>query len=182
MNNRIDFECLTADIIRWNGVAVFGIMAAYALSERNFLGALLFLLAGLIIAPLGFVQKFRNKLKLNKSLSIVLAVVLLFGGALAMPTSKTPTNNTGTQITENGFSGDTYCKTCGIKIASGEATPKTEDSTQQENNSQTVYITKTGRRYHSTKRCSGLNNANEIYDSTLSEAQGLGLTPCSKCY
>lgn len=51
-----------------------------------------------------------------------------------------------------------------------------------ENNSQTVYITKTGKKYHSSKNCPGLSNAKEISDSTLSEALPKGLDPCSKCY
>ena len=63
-----------------------------------------------------------------------------------------------------------------------ESSTQPEENTQQNNNSQTVYTTKTGKKYHSTKNCSGLNNANAIYDSTLSEAQGRGLTPCSKCH
>lgn len=296
----------SANTIYWIGVVVFGVMAITSLGLGGFLGALLFLLGGLIIAPLGFVQKLRSKLKLNKALSIVLAVVLLLSGTFAMPTSEVPTDNTGTQIagtvsdgssdpnknadtstlstsettsktedtsskeetaskpentsnpestsnhestskstetqstacshtettvknkanatcTENGYSGDTYCnacnkviktgsqikatghntevrnkkdatttsegytgdtycKICGVKTATGKVIPKMEDNTQQETNSQTVYITKTGKKYHSTKNCSGLNNANEIYDSTLSEAQAKGLTPCSKCY
>ena len=292
------------NVIRWIGVAVFGIMAIASLGSGGFLGALLFLLGGLIIAPLGFVQKLRGKLKLNKALSIVLAVVLLFGGSLATPTSEVPTDDTGSSqivgtvsddtsetdkttnsstpstsestsktedtsskeettskpesssktettskpettsktettacshaqttvknkanatCTENGYTGDTYCnacnkvvktgsqinatghsteirnkksatttsegytgdtycKTCGVKTATGKVIPKIEDNTQQNNNSQIVYVTETGKKYHSTKNCSGLNNANAIYDSTLSEAQGRGLTPCSKCH
>jgi len=55
-------------------------------------------------------------------------------------------------------------------------------NTTQENTSQKVYITKTGKRYHSTKSCSGLNNANAIFDSTIAEAKNKNLTPCSKCW
>lgn len=51
-----------------------------------------------------------------------------------------------------------------------------------ENNSQTVCVTKTGKKYHSSKSCQGLSNAREIYNSTLSEALNKGLEPCSKCY
>lgn len=52
----------------------------------------------------------------------------------------------------------------------------------QDSSSKIVYITKTGKKYHSTKNCSGLSNAKEIYESTLSEAKSKGLGPCSKCY
>lgn len=56
------------------------------------------------------------------------------------------------------------------------------DYVQQDTNSGTVYVTETGKRYHSTKHCTGLNNANKIFDSTLSAAKDRGLTACNKCY
>ncbi len=46
----------------------------------------------------------------------------------------------------------------------------------------TVYITKTGSKYHSTKECSGLNRAKSIYSCSESEAQSRGLTKCSICW
>lgn len=301
-------------LARWIGVAVFGMMAIYALSEKGFFGALLLLLGGVLIAPIGIISKLCSKLKLNEVVSVVLAGVLLFTGVLITPTSdisndtsndltileapsdddtssqitepssnndsstedtsiiddttstedtsstigtdskedttSKPTTTTkpkdnnskptesqnttcshtntsiknkvnatcteegytgdtycnscnkviknGSQIkatghsteirnkksattTSEGYTGDTYCKTCNAKIKSGETIPKIKEDTQH-NNSQKVYITATGTKYHSTKNCSGLNNAKAIYDSTLSEAQNKGLKPCSKCY
>ena len=50
------------------------------------------------------------------------------------------------------------------------------------NKTNTVYTTETGKKYHCTKSCTGLNNANKIYTTTLSEAKDRGLTACSKCY
>lgn len=44
--------------------------------------------------------------------------------------------------------------------------------------SKTVYITKTGTKYHYNKNCRGLSNANAIYTSTLTEAKNKGLTLC----
>lgn len=46
----------------------------------------------------------------------------------------------------------------------------------------TVYITRTGSKYHSTKECSGLNRAKSIYSCSESEAQSRGLTKCSICW
>lgn len=43
--------------------------------------------------------------------------------------------------------------------------------------SHTVYITKTGKRYHYDNHCNG----GTYYKSTLAEAKRLGLTPCEKC-
>ncbi len=92
----------TTDIIRWIGTAIFGIMAVYALSEGGYLGAFLLLLGGAIIAPLDIITKMRNKLKLNKPFSIVIAVVLLFAGVLATPTSEIPTDDPiDSQISES---------------------------------------------------------------------------------
>ena len=125
----------SGNTIRWIGVAVFGIMSAYALSEGGFLGALLFLLGGLIIAPLGFVQKLRGKLKLNKALSIVLAVVLLFGGTFAMPTSEVPTDDTGSSQIVGTVSDDTSetDKTTESSTPStSENASKTEDTSSKE--------------------------------------------------
>lgn len=56
------------------------------------------------------------------------------------------------------------------------------DYTEQDTSSKTVYITATGKKYHSTRDCSGLNNAKAIYESTLTEATNKGLGPCSKCH
>lgn len=58
--------------------------------------------------------------------------------------------------------------------------PKTTASKNE--NSQTVYTTKTGKRYHSTKTCPGLSQANAIYETPLEKAKENGLTPCQKCH
>ena len=79
--------------------------------------------------------------------------------------------------TAEGYTGDTYCTNCKTIIKSGEKIPKIENTT-----SEVVYITQTGKKYHSTKHCSGLSNANAIYESTLTEAKNKGLGPCSKCH
>ena len=43
--------------------------------------------------------------------------------------------------------------------------------------SHTIYITKTGKRYHYDPNCNG----GTYYESTLEEALARGLTPCAKC-
>lgn len=45
-----------------------------------------------------------------------------------------------------------------------------------------VYITRTGIRYHCDPNCWGLRNANAIYKVSLSEAKSKGLTKCQVCY
>ena len=44
-------------------------------------------------------------------------------------------------------------------------------------NSQTVYVTPTGKRYHLKATCGGKNSR----ATTLSNAKSMGLTPCKKC-
>lgn len=44
-------------------------------------------------------------------------------------------------------------------------------------NSKTVYVTKTGKRYHYDSSCNG----GTYYASTLEDALSRGLTPCNKC-
>lgn len=53
----------------------------------------------------------------------------------------------------------------------------TPASTPSNNESRTVYITKTGKRYHYDSNCNG----GTYIASTLAEAQARGLTPCQKC-
>lgn len=47
--------------------------------------------------------------------------------------------------------------------------------------STTVYTTKTGKRYHLDRDCSGLSNASKIYKSTKAAAKKKGLTLCKIC-
>lgn len=48
---------------------------------------------------------------------------------------------------------------------------------KNDQNSRTVYITKTGKKYHYSDQCNG----GTYYPSTLGEALSKGLTPCNKC-
>lgn len=56
------------------------------------------------------------------------------------------------------------------------------DTTVQQPTSSTVYTTATGKKYHSTKSCKGLNNARNIYEKNESDAINSGLTKCDLCY
>ena len=42
-----------------------------------------------------------------------------------------------------------------------------------------VYISGTGKKYHKKANCSNMKSPSQV---TLSEAQGMGLTPCKRCY
>lgn len=60
---------------------------------------------------------------------------------------------------------------------SQEDTKKDTKDTQEETKAATVYITKTGKRYHYSGTCNG----GTYYKSTLADALKRGLTPCQKC-
>ena len=66
---------------------------------------------------------------------------------------------------------------------SGEGTvPSASDSSESmdlsaEETAGTIYVTKTGKRYHYDSTCNG----GTYYPSTLEEALSRGLTPCEKC-
>jgi outer membrane biosynthesis protein TonB len=55
--------------------------------------------------------------------------------------------------------------------------PKEDKPTTDPDSSVTVYITKTGKRYHYENPC----GKGTYYPSTLSNAKAQGLTPCEKC-
>lgn len=57
-----------------------------------------------------------------------------------------------------------------------EPTPEPEPEPVQQNE-KTVYVTKTGKRYHYDSSCNG----GTYYPATLTEAKNRGLTPCQKC-
>ena len=48
--------------------------------------------------------------------------------------------------------------------------------------SKKVYVTRTGKKYHSRKSCRGLNRAKKIYKTTLKKAKKQGLKKCKICY
>lgn len=70
-------------------------------------------------------------------------------------------------------------------VEAGEVTDDNDSSsstTTLDEEEKTVYITATGSKYHRRKSCNGLNNANEIYETTLSEAEAAGFEPCGICW
>lgn len=81
---------------------------------------------------------------------------------------------------------DSASDTVKISTSGATSTQTTPSNTQtststttptQSSTNKTVYVTKTGKRYHYDNNCNG----GTYYPSTLSEAQSRGLTPCNKC-
>lgn len=58
-----------------------------------------------------------------------------------------------------------------------QSSSKTTDTSKNKENM--VWVSQTGKKYHSKSSCSNMKNPSHM---TESEAIGLGRTPCSKCY
>lgn len=58
-----------------------------------------------------------------------------------------------------------------------EETSSASSDEQNQVSQKTVYVTKTGKKYHYSSTCNG----GKYYSSTLSGAKARGLTPCDKC-
>ncbi len=111
------------NVICWAGFALFCMMSVYALTEGGYIGAVLLLLGGVIIAPLSVVSKLRRKLKLNRVVSVLLAVVLMFAGVLLTPTSNLPSD------TDNSSS---VSDTASVADDSTPSTDQNTDSTPEQ--------------------------------------------------
>jgi glucan-binding YG repeat protein len=80
------------------------------------------------------------------------------------PANKSTSNNGGTEK----------------KVTVTQPAKETSQSTSKANNKeQMVWVSRTGTKYHSKSNCSNMKNPSH---KTLSEAESLGRTPCSKCY
>ncbi len=107
----------------------------------------------------------------------LLVIILLFGSCSNV--SDTTDDVTPTiQVTQNVISTPT-------PTATPEATPKpTEKPTvaptvKPENNTEMVWITKSGKKYHCNSKCSNMKSP---YQVSKEDAINGGRGPCSKCY
>lgn len=60
-----------------------------------------------------------------------------------------------------------------------QPTPTPEPAPQQPSQGNMVWISGSGKKYHSNPNCSGMKNPWQV---SLSEAQAMGREPCKKCY
>lgn len=65
-----------------------------------------------------------------------------------------------------------------IEPAAPQDSPAVAPAAEQSNEAM-VWIPKSGKKYHSNAACSNMKSPSQV---TLSKAQALGYTPCSKCY
>lgn len=83
--------------------------------------------------------------------------------------ANTNTKSSNTKTTQSSTKKNTATSTKKTTTQSTSATTK--------DNSRTVYVTPTGKRYHYISTCGGKNST----ASTLNKAKARGLTPCQKC-
>lgn len=57
--------------------------------------------------------------------------------------------------------------------------PSAQPSAEVQSDSSSVWVSKSGTKYHRDPSCSGMKNPSKI---TKSEAESRGLTPCKRCY
>lgn len=63
--------------------------------------------------------------------------------------------------------------------SSSNSNTKSSSSSSSQEVGTMVWVSKTGKKYHSSSSCSNMKNPSQV---SLSAAQSRGLTPCSKCY
>ena len=112
---------------------------------------------------------------MKKFVSIVLTIIFLFIGVVTLPTSPSENESYLPQeetLCQSTVTSQSVSTTIISAIKSGVPTDFVY----------IVYTTKTGKRYHSRKSCSGLSSAKAIYEAPIKEATARGLTACLKCY
>ena len=87
---------------------------------------------------------------------------------------KTTTSTSTPSATQ---SKSTKQSTSGSSTAKKTTTSSASSTSSNNQNSQTVYVTPTGKRYHLSSTCGGKNST----ATTLDNAKSMGLTPCKKC-
>lgn len=85
---------------------------------------------------------------------------------------QTPASTSGNQVTPTPDSNDGQISNTPSSPQQPEPEPEPEPQS-----SRTVYITRTGSKYHYDNNCNG----GTYIESTLDEAVSLGLEPCKKC-
>ncbi len=125
--------------------------------------------------------------RITKCSCLLLVIALLFSlcGCTAMETVNSQAESVLTDIssttrsTEESTTTTTArpTTTTTAKPTTTTIKPTTTTASAEEPVSETVYITKTGKRWHRDSHCNG----GTYYESTLDAAKRRGLTPCKKC-
>lgn len=103
--------------------------------------------------------------KVRRSIVVFVMILTMSVPAMASQTGSLPVRNSTATVHVSGLK-QTKAKAIVLKKST----------------SKKVYVTRTGKKYHSRKSCRGLNRAKKIYTSTLKKAKKRGLKKCKICY
>ncbi len=87
--------------------------------------------------------------------------------------------NNQPDVTIDYSTGESSLNAESTKPQTTEPSVNEPDTTQQNTQTGMVWVSKTGKKYHSHSGCSNMKNPSQV---TVAEADARGLTPCSKCW
>ena len=88
--------------------------------------------------------------------------------------------STGETLSKKAAASSSKKAAASSKVVRSSSAPAKKTSSKAETPvSQMVWVSRTGKKYHSNPHCS---NMKEPWKMTLDEAVAMGRTPCSKCY
>ncbi|MBQ8228672.1 MAG: hypothetical protein IJZ88_06635 [Clostridia bacterium] len=133
-------------------------------------------IVGAVAIALFVVNKIKKSVLISNICFVCVIASALLLGCVALEVEKLFDTEISTQYHEVTTELTTKLRNNGRPVK--EQTQTTATSTQhQQINTNTVYITKSGKKYHLSYTCGG----NEYYECTIEQALERGLTPCKKC-
>ena len=176
-------------IVRW---IAGGFFAMLALANGFHYSSLFFICSAFLMFPLPFMNNFFEKINVKTVVAIVLSIALLFVGIFTSPLSESADSDnitTDPEHTHSYVNGECSCGAADPNYEpphehsyiNGECSCGATDpdgTTSGDENTEMVWVSKTGKKYHSDPSCSNMNSPRQI---TREEAEKEGYTPCSKC-
>ena len=178
-----------SSIIRW---IVGGFFAICALANGFHYSSLIILCATFLMFPLPFTKTLLQEKNLKPIVAIILSVVLFFVGILTSPPSE-PTSSvsddteqiTTTDTKEDVTTTDNTTVVTDTDTSYNHSTTNDIETTKPNNSIiddeevEMVWVSSSGKKYHSRATCSGMTSAKEI---PLEDAEKQGYTACKKCH
>lgn len=188
------------NIFQWILVAisVIGVLA----NGLHF-SSLFLLPAAVLAAPIPLIRDYlKEKTKISGGIAVLLAVAVLVLGIAISPqpssediTSSTPSSSLPSA--ENSFAASSDTGSSQQQDSSSETSSKPSESSSAPSssassvqskpsgnnsrveNEEKVWISKTGKKYHSNPNCGNMKNPSQV---TITQAKEQNRTPCSNCW
>ncbi len=140
-----------------------------------------FIFFAVIAAALAIALFIVNKIKKSQLLGnicfICVVIVGLMVGCVALEVEKLFEKEVSTDYHPVTTYASTTQRNNGRPVKNRTTTPTTSPSTGNHADTNIVYITRNGKKYHLSYTCGG----NEYYECTLTQALDRGLEPCKRC-